>query len=286
MEHKARTIIIAGLLILVVALVAGYMHYYSAPINEGVLYIETGTVEVDSGNGYTAAENEMTISEGDKIRTNNKSSATLHLYESVMVNIDESSEIEVTTLIDENVEITQLSGSTWNQFSNVFGVQTFTLTTNDASATVEGTQFGASEEGILVGDGTVGVTYDGQFYQIEEGNLIWFGETGAILNTFGDDEKAYVLARMRNVLEKMKTLRNYEIEKQLIKYGPAVDPMIRNKFTREDLERTVDEIDAGMHDVDEIVKEAPVMTDQLMKIAEMTKAIQKEQAAIKTYENS
>jgi len=284
MEQKPLTIIVTILLLFVAAAAGAYFYMNSASIQEAALVIESGNVEVDQGNGFMAASDGMELSLQDTIKTSAGTTASVILYESIIIELDELTEIILEELSSDAVRIAQKSGSTWNQFSNALGVTSFTLATPSAVATVRGTQFGAGPEGILVGDGTVDVDVDGQFFQVESGKKVFFGEAGTELGNLTAEEKTKVQSRMRKVLLRMKSLRDAEIDVQSNKLKFIVKQAEKQGYGRDELRAYVEKTDDGVYNVDEVLTQAPVRTDGIEKIGKMTKAIQKEQRALKNIE--
>ncbi len=128
----------------------------STPDPIAILHIESEAVEVDLGSGYQRAVEGMALSVKHKVRTLN-GEASLILHNSIIVALDQDSEIQIDDLDKEHVKITHSAGSAWHKFLDLTGVKTFTVETPQTVATVKGTEFGTTMDRILVAQGEVEV---------------------------------------------------------------------------------------------------------------------------------
>ena len=132
------------------------------------LIIETGTVQVKhAGETWTLAKDGMYLYESDSIRTENNSIASIILFKSSVIRLDNNSEVTIKELIHDadskSVTIQQNVGRTWSTVSEASGMEDYNVETPTAVASVRGTSFDyyilANGTIIIsVGDGNVNIT--------------------------------------------------------------------------------------------------------------------------------
>lgn len=158
-------------LIIVVLLVIGIAAFFVlGPLlkktSAAVLIVNQGRVQVDSGNGWQAAESGMTVYQGTKVKTLEGAKASLVLFGSSVVRLGEATEVSLDSIVEEagsvSVSIEQATGKTWSQVLQLSGIKEFEIQTPTTVATVRGTNFGVllaegNETSVVVDNGTVNV---------------------------------------------------------------------------------------------------------------------------------
>ena len=159
--------VIIFILIIVVLWVA-FTPDVTAEAVKAQLIIDTGIVQVKSEGGvWTVAENGMDLYESDSIKTGEDTSASIILFKSSIIRLDNNTEVTIGKLIQDSketsVEIEQNSGRTWNTVSKISGIDNYEVQTPTTVASVRGTSFGVyyladGNISVAVANGTVNVT--------------------------------------------------------------------------------------------------------------------------------
>ena len=124
-------------LVILIVLIAGLGYYflYSDTVIKAFLTIESGSAQVDKGSGWEAAVDDMKLSKNDKIKViDGLSVVTLH--ESVIIELEAGTEVSIASLTKKKLELKQDSGSTWNKFTRVTGVDGYEVETPTSVATI------------------------------------------------------------------------------------------------------------------------------------------------------
>jgi hypothetical protein len=238
------------------------------------LNIEEGDVEVDTGKGWISAIDGMDLSLEDKVRTL-EGKAVVILYESILVQLDENTEISIEELSKKNVKVRQESGSTWNKFMAIAGVGGFEVETPNTVATVRGTEFWDDMESVGVAGGKVGVEIDGKITTVESGFKVMVD--GAEVLAFDDEDWQRVVEHKLIILKHLKKLRQEEIDKH-----PTTYNMIKKSkgWTDADVKRYIDRLDNGEFDEDSLKEKTVLPMKSVEKFAELTKEIKKHVKAL------
>ncbi|MEM4263518.1 MAG: FecR domain-containing protein [Candidatus Woesearchaeota archaeon] len=264
--------------ILVIAIIAGvaYFKIFKSSTTTAFLNIESGTVEVDTGNGWQLATDQMKLGLNDKIRTGT-GKASVVLYESVIISLEPNTEISLKDLSKNSLKVEQPSGQTWNKFTGITGVSALSVETPNTVATVRGTFFGVGMQAVHVGEGIVVVEKDGQKIQITSGKKATVKDGKLVEEDLTPEELAEITKQMQRTLEQLKQLRMREVEKNSVlanqlkkQYG------ITDAQVKEYLERA----DKGEFDLDEIEQKSPVKIESVHKIKLLTEEIIKQNKAI------
>jgi len=120
------------------------------------LQVDSGIVMVNQGSGWQKINGELSLTESDRVKTE-EGSATIIFYDTIIVTLDPNTEVSISELSKEKVQINQAEGSTWNKFIGVTGVEGYEVVTPNTVATVRGTEFGINvgTESIIVAEGKV-----------------------------------------------------------------------------------------------------------------------------------
>ena len=257
--------LVAGVLLLVIGAAAGsaYVSASSSPTVEAQLHVEDGSVAVNG----TVATGTLKLSQTDVVKTA-QGHATIVLHESVLVLLEPDTEVSVADLLLAHPQLTQLSGRTWNTFTKLSGVMSYSIKQGTTVATVRGTKFEFSNGLIFVTEGTVEYTVNGQLFIVTAGRAVENGVERPITPA----EVARAAAYRQRTVQELRHLRQLELEKH-----PFLLSLARQTYFRDDearMARAFEEADNGRIDVDAQVAKAPARPASLLKIAAITKTIQ------------
>ncbi len=247
------------------------------------LNIEEGSVEVDEGGGWEPAEDGMKLSLHDKVRTLN-GKAILILYESIIVQLDPNTEVEIEQLSREKTKLNQDSGTTWNKFAAIAGIKNFEIETPTTVATVRGTSFWVDMKSVGVTEGQVDVQMQDKKMTVKAGNKAVLRDTVAKLEKIGPEEIRRAIAHKKVVVEQLKNLRQEEIEKHQTTYN-----FVKKLKGWDDAEvtRKMDKLDKGEYNEDELKEQAIIPSETVDKFVALSKEIRKQKEDIrKLQENS
>jgi hypothetical protein len=156
------------LVLIIVVLWVAFTPDVTAEEVKAQLIIDTGDVQVKSEGGvWTTAENGMDLYESDSIKTGDDTSASIILFKTSIIRLDNNTEVTIEKLIQDSketsVEIEQSSGRTWNTVSKISGIDNYEVQTPTTVASVRGTSFGVyyladGNISVAVANGTVNVT--------------------------------------------------------------------------------------------------------------------------------
>lgn len=265
---KKLLLIILGVIVLIVAFFA-YSIFVSATTS-AILYIEKGSVEVDSGNGWKAAQDEMSLGLNDKVRTLAESSASIALYEGEIMRLEENTEISIEKLTRESVTINQNSGSTWNKITKISGIEDYNVKTPTTVATVRGTGFGIKIKNavnLLVGEGKVGFKKGTEEIEVNANEKA--DETMQKLGLTREDID-WINSQKEKDIEILKKLRLREIERHKL-FITALKAAAG--ITDEDITKTLDDIDNGELNEDELIEKSPIVPPSVEKIKKLNQQI-------------
>ena len=141
-KNKKLAYIILGIAaVIIIIAIFGYFKITGSPTVAAFLNIYKGNVQVDHGSGWTSAQDGMNLAEQDHVKTLQDSEAAVVLHESVIVNLAPDTELFIKDLTKEHMKVEQPSGSTWNKFTGIAGVEGYSVETPTTVATVRGTGF-------------------------------------------------------------------------------------------------------------------------------------------------
>ena len=282
-KKRSRTVwFVLGAVVVLAAVFGAYSWLTSSPTRTAFLNVEEGQVDVDQGQGWHSATDNMDLSLNDKVRTL-QGKATVVLFESILVTLDDNTEVSIASLAKEKAAIKQEKGSTWNKFMGLSGVQGFEVATPNTVATVRGTAFGVDtgkEDEVLVGEGDVGVASEGD--QISVGAFEKVAKKkGAKFakKEWSAEDKARVKKRIQRHIHHLKKLRWAELgKKQLVvnklkaKYG----------VSDADIQKFFDDVDAGKREDQVVLDKVPVKSESLVKIKRLDDQVKKELRFLKS----
>lgn len=255
------TLSLAGVLIL--GLIIIFSSLVSSKDVAAQLIYESGEVFVNGA----VINSDVGLQKRDIVETKD-GTATVILYESVIVNMDKNTKISIEDLERENIELEQEYGTTWNKITRLFGIENYTISSGETVASVRGTFFQFSKNKILLEEGVLDVTLDGKKLQMNKGEVIEkIPDMELIRRQITEKENQDATQDKLRLIASLKKLRRIELEKNevtldLIKF--------RYKLTDEDINNGFEEADKGNLDLDEIEKSIPVKIESVDKIKGMT----------------
>jgi ribosomal protein S4 len=276
MASKKKIILFSIIGLVFVAAIFVYFYIFSSSIVPAQVNVESGTVLV---NDKPITDN-VKLKQGDNIETKENSYATVILQESVVINLNPNTKISIEDLVKENLNISQEKGETWNTFTKLFGVESYTVKTGTNIASVRGTAFNLKENYLIVGEGNVSFSIDGKNLFILAGRVAEKKSGKLIERNASAEEKLKMKENMQRTIKELRFLRNKEIERNSLLLSIAEKKTGMDK--QEMIEYLETELDTGNTSVDEFLKQSPIQTDSVKKIAEITKSIQKINQEIKS----
>jgi len=221
--HKALKWILSIIGVVIILIGGGLAYLYFTLNSSGSfanLVIEKGTVQYSvDGTDWKSAVNGMTLKEGYTLRTDMGSKAMILLSNSV-TRMDENTSLSLDSLTPQKVSITQTIGRTWTNLLKLSGIKEYDLNTPNAIASVRGTIFTCSYDGVSTkcqqiqsqmefsSNGTVKTLQPGEALELKAGEFIqtsvdlsdsWIVENGLLDSKYKDQlksclEKKYSLA--------------------------------------------------------------------------------------------
>ncbi|MCU0642054.1 MAG: FecR domain-containing protein [archaeon] len=267
-KTKRKVLITFGIIaaaVLVVA-IAGYWMVTSSPTVSAQLHVESGSVLVNDA----LVKADMELNEGDSIETRENSEATVILYESVIVSLDESTKITLSDLAKEHPKITQESGSTWNKFTKLLGMQQYSIDYGNSVASVRGTAFGLRRNRIIGGEGEVDYLIDGIKYRVRRNRVVENLGNGTNERNATENETNEIRMQNERTIRILKIMRENEMQKH-----PRIIEMIKSQanLTDSGIREMLEEADDGKVDIDEAVRKSPIDIESVHRVAEITKRI-------------
>lgn len=244
--------ILIGVVVAIIAIGAiAYFTLFSASADTpAFLYVDEGTVDVNTGSGWTKAINEMTLSQGASVRTGADGRATIVLHESEMVRLEPNSNVSIKDLSKDKLAVSQSSGKTVSQIRKLTGVTDFSVETPDTVATVRGTGFAVfvEEDGteVLVDEGVVGV--GDKEVKANKKLHAMKGKLGDILE-LDDDDRAFLGRQREFDVKHLQQLRMRILHKN--KAFNAARKIY--KFNDDQLREGFEKVDRGELNEDELI---------------------------------
>lgn len=268
------------LLAAIILLIGLFLYGCGGGETKAYLYVESGEVLVNNA----GATNEMELKTNDVVKTGANGIATLVLFESETVRLQPNTEVVVSSLSKNNVGIKQNSGQTWNKISKLTGVNSYELQTPDTVATVRGTGFKVwtkdGESGIIVGEGKV--LAGKEMKAVPEGKRM-NSKKGVLQNLedLSPEDRVFIKKQLQDDINTMKKVRFRTITKQkrLLALAKKIKP-----FDENDINKGLDEVDAGRVSEDELLKRYPLKGPLVEKIRKYNRGIREKQELLKKYE--
>ncbi|MBD3259139.1 hypothetical protein GF371_00750, partial [Candidatus Woesearchaeota archaeon] len=274
--------LIISLIIIVIIIGAVFFLFVPEKAAAAILYIDEGTVEINTGSGWKAASDEMELKENTEIRTA-EGRATVVLYDSEILRLEPDTHIKLKDLNKENIVVRQETGGTWNKIMKMTGTEGYEVETPDTVATVRGTEFGVLIAGALsevfVEAGNMNVAQKGDDKILGEIGLTK-GESVEVKKGIRElvkselKEKHLEMIR-RNKAEDLKTMRkirkNIVMRNKLARLGMKI-----KKFTEKNLDDSLDDLDsgrAGQEKANELIDKIPGYSEEKERFKELNRKI-------------
>lgn len=273
MSHLGKNLkyAIIGIVAVVVILVAvGYFMITGSATVKAFLTIHQGDVQIDHGSGWISATDGMDLSEKDNVKTLTNSEASVVLHESVIINMAPETELSIGDLAKSHAKIEQTSGSTWNKFTGLAGVEEFSVETPTTVATVRGTDFEVNMDSILVGEGEVEVEFKGDKISVTGGKKAVIRDGQIFIEDMTEEDWNRILGNRQMTVDVLKILRLREVEKH-----PVLAKQLKKQYgiTDAEIKEHLDKADKGEYDLDELAEQSPVKLKSVDKIKEFTEEI-------------
>lgn len=267
MEKKTKLIFSAiAIFVIVLIPILVYSSLVSSKTITAQLTVEQNSVMVN-GNLVSGT---IDLKEGDLIETSASGLATVILYESVVISLEENTIITLDDLERESLTVTQEKGSSWSQVTNLMGIDFYTVKTGNTVASVRGTAFYIEDDLINVGEGTVDYEIDGQKFQVIKGKAVQKINGEIKERDLSPEEIAKIRMLKVRAVDGLRKLRKLELEKH-----PRVVNMVKKKydFSDEKIEEIFDSADRGEINLGDFKNQAPIKLDSLDKIIDFTEKI-------------
>jgi len=267
-SRKGLKIFSVTLLVLIAGFIAVYFMFISSSTISAQLHIESGSVFVNSQPVLA----DMKLSKGDIIETGSDGKATVILYESVIISLEENTQISLDSLTQKHPKVSQEKGETWNTFTKLSGVEDYSIESGNSIASVRATAFGLSENYIIGGEGETRYQTQGQEFLVLAKKVVETTNSQITERDATSQELEKIKANMERTIERLRHLRQLEIDK-----NPRLYNLIKSQagYTDEELEQYLLDADDGKVNVDEIAAQSPVKLKSVNKIVGITKEIQK-----------
>lgn len=230
-----------------------------------------GNVLIDQGNGWKSASVGIDLYTNDKIKTED-GNAIVVLYESVLVTLKPKTEVEIKDLDKENLNVKQNSGTTWNKFTGLSGVESYQVETPNTVAAVRGTgwELNAEKNQIIVSDGKVDYKYGDKEISVNALEKYILESEKLLKKDLTADERARLKEHLNKDVETLKGMRWDEVNKNKWVYE-----MAKKRFNFDDamVQKFFDETDKGEVNEDEILNKVPIKVEGFLKIIAINKKI-------------
>lgn len=244
------------------------------------LNIEEGDVQVDTGKGWVAATDGMELSLDDKVRTA-EGKAVVVLYESILIELDPNTEIAIEDLSKDHTKIRQSSGSTWNKFAAIAGIQSFEVETPNTVATVRGTDFWVDMESVGVSEGAVDVKMRNKVLKLTAGKKAVVEKELPVIKDINQEEVKQIVEKKKVIVNQLKDLRQKEIEKHSTTYNLV--KTLRG-WTDDDVKRYLERLDNGEFNENEIRQKIILPAETIEKFAKISREIKQQKEQIEQLE--
>jgi len=263
-----KVLLIVGIIaaVLIIGLVAVYISVTSSPTLKAQIHVEAGQVLVN-GNPITG---DGTLKQGDVIETKADGQATVILYESVLISLDENTKVTLDDLTQQHPKVSQEGGETWNKFTKLSGVEDYSVSSGNSVASVRGTAFAVKGDKIVTGEGEVQYDVDGKSYRVLRNRVVERLNGTVKERDANQGEKDDINRKGERIIKMLKFMREKEIQKH-----PRVAAMIKARLGVDDagLKELLEKADNGEFDIDEVAKQSPVRIESINKVSKITAKI-------------
>ena len=272
-ESRGSKIFLGIVIAIVIALALGFFFVTGSSTVPAQLRVESGNVMV---NGESVIGN-VHLGQGDMIETGVNGLAAVILYESVVINLEPDTRIKIDELIKSHPKVSQEKGETWNTFTELSGVEDYTINTGNSIASVRATTFGIREGYVLGGEGETDYEFQAEIFLVAAGRVVEIAQGQATERAATQEELEKIRERMEKAIEELRHIRDLEINKKPVLYSLLKS---RTGLTDQEIRQRLLDADEGLVDVDEFAEKSPIKVETIDKVVEITKAIQKIKADI------
>jgi hypothetical protein len=262
--------------VIAVILIAGIAIWaYTVPAaTTAIVYIESGDVEVNLGPGWSPAQDEMILSQGNKVRTGEGKAAVV-LLSGEVIHLEPNTEITLQEIQPLGIRIRQAAGETWNKVTRISGISSYEVETPTTVATVRGTEFFIGMDAVTVGEGEV----EAGFTQQPSKKLVLRTLRKATFDPEKDLTDVQVLddprlQEFREIyIQHLQRTRKHELNKHemLLKIAKT-----RYEVTDAQIDQFLEDLDEGRRDADKIYEQVPgPFKRKLERVYRLTKEIQR-----------
>lgn len=274
-KSKAASVkaIVLSIFAVIVILISAFVYFALISSNvQAQLHVESGIVKV---NGQDVSGDTI-LKQGDVIETSS-GLGTVILYESILVSLQPNTKVSLADLTKTHPLVRQESGTTWNKFVHLTGIEEFSIKTSTSLATVRGTAFELSESKLVASEGVVDYVVDGQKFEVPAGDVIERKGKVASRRAINAEEVADVKKHFERVITELKDVRSKEINKH-----NAILDIVKKRYGVDDaqVKAGLEDADKGKVDVDVLASKSPVPSQSVDKVLGITKEIQKINAEI------
>lgn len=266
MKKSQKKYLIIGIIVaIILILVILFSSLVGSKTIKAQLIVENPDVYVNEN----IVQNDMELRQGDIIKTSESGLATVVLYESIIINLESDTQITLDKLVKEHPEISQQQGETWNKFTKLFGVKDYTVTTGNSVASVRGTAFGIKDNFIIVPEGLVEYTLDGENFQVAN-NVVELIQGKINQRDLTEEDRIKIKAKLERTIRNIKVLRIKEAEKKekLLSFIGS-----RYNITMTNIKEEFEKADRGESDLRVLRDRAPIKIEATEKIIQMTDVI-------------
>lgn len=238
------------------------------------LYLNGGSAEVLRDEKALDVKEGMKLNLNDVIRVLN-GDVTIVFYESDFIRLEKGAEVQLSSL-KKNIEVKQNSGTTWSRLVGIVGIEGYVVRTPTSVATVLDTAFAVivrnGESLLIVSEGVVEFAAGDKRVVVNAQEKAEFRLGRLQKVSLSLEEKKFIDDNIRKDLLMLKKIR----DKKILKHKVTVKIIKKLQgWSDEDVERYMQEVDQGKHDVDELVEKSPVKLKKIQDIVDLTKEIQR-----------
>lgn len=238
-----------------------------------------GNVEIYFNGKWSKALEDQNLSLNDKIKTGENSTAALILHESIFVEIDPLTEIEISSLSNDNTILKQDRGTTWNKFTDVAGISSYSVQTPTTIASVRGTEFEISSDEeasvLMVEEGEVDFKADNEEVRVKPNEKFMV-------------KRKKLKDRMAKKMEKLEMgLKDHErmakrVEKNVKRMEKVKERVIRRSNLEEGkVKELFEKTKKGEISREEFEKRTKLKPNTVKKVFEMDKKVNREVERVK-----
>jgi len=266
--------IFAGIIIIIAAM---YLYVTQSSTIPAYLNIESGEVNVNTGKAIINGEDGMKLKESYIVKTGEAGEASVILYESIVISLDPNTEISISELSKENIEIKQTEGSTWTKFMNILGVNGMSIETPNTVATVRGTNFGVDMFWVYVDEGLVNVKTGNGEENLGAGENAMYDNGTLTKGMLTEEQKQRIIKYKKRQILILQNIRMLELEKKRM----IIEKLLNaNNLSFEEMPKYLEDIDKGEGDLNKIMQQIPVKIESAEKVLKITEKIREERKRI------